>query len=173
MAKNIEVSDEMYEFLINLSNELNTQDNRCTATPYFFQIQHKKERTTAEGCGETVWVLDGEIHLRTDEDIKKAVFKYKEWDLKNEEDKKKFDELHEYEIEEILENKYQKFDVTTDYIYSNAFLTEKACKQHIEANSHHYTEPRDFLTYAFRNPELKKVFEFLSGLTQNSNNLTK
>lgn len=165
MAKNIEVTDEMYEFLMNLSNELNTQDHRCTATPYFFQIQEKKKIPTAEGCGETVWVCDGEIHLITDEDIKEAVFEYKEWDLESEEDKKKFDKLYECEIEEVLEINYQKFDVTTENVYTNAFLTEKACKQHIETNRHHYTKPQDFLTHAFRNPELEKVFEFLCGLT--------
>lgn len=165
MAKKIEVTDEMYGFLMNLSNELNAQDHRCTATPYFFQIQEKKEIPTAEGYGETVWVCDGEIHLRTDEDIKEAIFEYKEWDLKSKEDNEKFEALFEYDIEEILRNNYQKFDITTENSYSNAFLTEKACKEHIERNGYHYKNPQDFLTHAFRNPELEKVFEFLCGLT--------
>ena len=41
--KTINVSDEMYEFLINLSEEINKQDNRSTAMPYFFQIQTSEE----------------------------------------------------------------------------------------------------------------------------------
>ena len=163
--KTIKVTDDMYEFLMDLSKELNTQNHRCTATPYFFQIQETKEIPTAEGNGETVWVCDGEICLRTDEDIKAAVFEYKEWNLESEEDNKKFEELYEYEIEEILENNYNKYDITTENVYTNAFLTEKACKQHIKANSYHYKQPQYFLTHAFRNPELEKVFEFLCGLT--------
>lgn len=163
--KNIKVSDEMHKFLMDLSHELNTQDHRCTATPYFFQIQETKEIPTGDGLGESVWVCDGEIHLRTDEDIKEAIFEYKEWDFESEEDCKKFDDLHEYEIEEILENNYRKYDITTEDVYTNAFLTEKACKKHISANSHHYNQPQDFLTHAFRNPELEKLFEFLCGLT--------
>ena len=41
--KIIEIEDEMYEFLMNLSKELNTQDHRGTAMPYFFQIQTKEK----------------------------------------------------------------------------------------------------------------------------------
>lgn len=36
--KTIKINDEMYEFLMNLSKELNTQNHRATAMPYFFQI---------------------------------------------------------------------------------------------------------------------------------------
>jgi len=49
--RTIKVNDEMYEFLINLSKELNTQDHRCTAMPYFFQVQTKEQVPAADGCG--------------------------------------------------------------------------------------------------------------------------
>lgn len=87
--KTIEVTDEMYKFLEELSTELNTQNHRCTAMPYFFQVQTK-----------------------------------------------------------------------------NAFLTEKACKEHIKLNKHHYNEPADYLMHAFRNPELEKLMEFICGITK-------
>jgi hypothetical protein len=41
----------------------------------------------------------------------------------------------------------------------------KACKKHIECNSHHYNEPVDYLSYASRNPELEMVQKFIMGLT--------
>ena len=163
--KTIEVNDEMYEFLMNLSKELNTQDHRCTATPYFFQIQGKREVAAPDGCGDVVWICDGEVCLRDDEDIKKAVFEYKVWDLDNESDNDNYNSLSDFDIEEILENNYRKANVIIENVYKNAFLTEKACKEHIRLNNYHYSDPQDFLTHAFRNPELEKVFEFLCGLT--------
>jgi len=163
--KTIELSDEMYEQLMVLSKDLNTQDHRATAMPYFFQIQETIEIPTSEGCGEEVWVCDGSICLRTDDDIKNAVFEYKDWNLESKSDNKKFDDLDSYDIDKILEENYQKHSVTTMEKYNNAFLTEKACKEHIRLNDYHYSTPRDYLTHAFRNPELELVLKFLMELS--------
>lgn len=163
--KIIQVSDEMYKFLMDLSTELNNQDHRCTAMPYFYQIQERKEIPTGEGMGEEVWVCDGEICLRTEADIKKAIFEYKGWEIESNTDNEKYKALLSYEQDEILENNYRKCCVTSDLTYKNAFLTEKACKKHIKLNNYHYTNPSDFLNHAFRNPELEQVMEFICNLT--------
>jgi len=162
--KTIKVADKMYEFLMALSVELNLQDHRATAMPYFFQVQHEKEIGVPSGCGVEGWHCDGTV-LITEEDIKEAVFEYKEWELGDPNHEVMFEELDDYEIEEVMEKNYHKVDVATEKVYDNAFLTEKACKQHIAANKHHYSSPQDFLTHAFRNPELEKVMEFLCGIT--------
>ena len=39
--KTIEISDEMYEALVEISTNMKNQDNRCTASPYFYQVQYK------------------------------------------------------------------------------------------------------------------------------------
>lgn len=88
--KTIQVSDEIYDFLMNLSKEIKTQDNRATRMPYFYQVQEDREVGVPDGCGEEVWVLDGEVCLRTDEDIRKAVFEWKEWDIDNKSDNVKY-----------------------------------------------------------------------------------
>ena len=49
--KTINVSDEMYEALIEISTNMKNQDNRCTASPYFYQVRCKKEVAAYEGCG--------------------------------------------------------------------------------------------------------------------------
>lgn len=163
--KTIQVSDEMYKFLEDLSKELNTQDHRGTAMPYFFQIQTTEEVPAAEDCGVKVWVQDGSIALRTDEDIKEAVFEYKEWDLDSEVDQRAYSELLSFEIDNILNKNYREVWVDEEKKYQNAFLTEKACKEHIRLNNYHYSNPVDYLSYAYRNPELEKVMEFLCGIT--------
>lgn len=162
----IEVTDEMYEFLMDLSKELNSQDHRCTAMPYFFQVQTDEKAIGADGIDESyeVWVGNDTI-LRDEEDIKQAVFELRDWDGDNVVHEQLYSKLDEYEIEDILEEEYTKHFERDVQVYKNAFLTAKACKKHIEANRHHYNNPQDYLTHAFRNPELEKVFEFLCSLS--------
>lgn len=76
--KTIEVSIEVYNFLMNLSKEIREQDNRGTRIPYYYQVQEEKEIAVPDGCGEEVWVCDGNVCLRTEEDIRDAVFEWKE-----------------------------------------------------------------------------------------------
>lgn len=163
--KTIEVTDEMYEFLMNLSKELNTQNHRATQMPYFFQIQTKEEVATAEGCGIEAWYYDGS-KIETDEEIKETIFEYNEWDNDSKEDNDAYNNLDDYEIEELLEGMgFHKVNYELSEKYENAFLTEKACREHIKANKHHYREPVDYLSYSFRNPELEMVFQFLCELS--------
>ena len=163
--KTIKVNDEMYEFLMNLSEELNTQNHRCTAMPYFFQIQTKEEVAAAEGCGIEAWYYDGS-KIETDEDIRETIFEYKEWDNDSKEDNELYNNLDGGEIEELLEDMgFYKINYELSDKYENAFLTEKACREHIRLNDYHYREPIDYLSFAFRNPELEMVLQFLCELS--------
>ena len=162
--KSIEVTDEMYDFLINLSNELNSQNNRGTASPYFYQIQTQDEILVPEGCGTEFYIDDDGNRYETDDELNDLISEVLEIPIEEVlgMDKGKKGNL-------ILEN-LDELDlriVNLDYKdkYENAFLTEKACKEHINTNSYHYNEPVDYLSYSFRNPELEKVLEFLKELS--------
>lgn len=140
----IEVTDEQYEFLKNLKHEMETQDNRGTAQPYFYQIK-RKERIYGEELQQsdgTVWVNGLERNELTEE----------EYEIEKKEEG--FDESDWTELQ------YQEF--TT---YTNVFLTEKACEEHIQSNKHHYLdEPVSHLSYvdhAWRNPEMEKLYEII------------
>ena len=158
--KQIEVSDEMYQKLIDLATEMTTQDMRCTAMPHLFQIKTREQVAAPEGNGTEAWHYEGSL-IETDEEIEEAVNQYKEWD----EHTTKFNSLEDYEVEEILEAAGYN-QVWYDYQdkYQNAFLTAKACKEHIEANHYHYSEPVDYLNHCWRNPEMDLVSDFLCGL---------
>lgn len=164
--KTIQVSDEIYDFLLNLSNEIKTQDNRATRKPYFYQVQEDKEIAVPDGCGEEVWVMDGEVCLRTEEEIKEAVFEYKGWDLEREEDSLSYDKLIPSDIEGVLEENYRKVNVDITHSYSNCFLTEKACRKHIEINRHNLTNPKTYLFHAYRNREMDMLFKFLNEIKE-------
>jgi len=177
--KTIQINDEMYDFLMELSKEINTQDNRCTAMPYFFQIQTKEQVAAYEGCGDEIWI-DGECEreLKTTEEINDHIIEYMveneesfiENNLSEDEAKKQAKEIVEkmtdYDKDEWLENhEFRKINVTQVNKYENSFLTAKTCEEHIRKNHYHYREPRSYLQHAFRNYELEMVYKFLCGLT--------
>jgi len=159
--KKIQVTDEMHDFLINISKELNTQSHRGTAMPYFFQVQTKKRIAVPEGNGIEAWHCDGSL-IESDEEIKDAVNEYKDWDEHNTE----FNHLQDYEIESILEKAgYRKVNYDYEEVLENAFLTSKACDEYIKKNSHNLSDPVNYLSHAFRNPEMEMVEKFLCELT--------
>ena len=157
---------EDVKFLKELKHELNTQDNRATANPRFYQIQHEKFGASFDGDGNYFEaVRDGEslgIYAYDDEGLEEL----KDVLLAD------YDEEYSEDVEEINSLKLEKLDNDSldlkcyggdyEHVYVNAFLTERACKKHIEANRHHYRNPVDYLSYGFRNPELEKVLEILS-----------
>jgi hypothetical protein len=157
---------EDVKFLKELKHELNTQDNRITANPRFYQIQHNRFVASCDGYGNYFEaVRDGEslgIYTYDDEGLEEL----KDVLLAD------YDEEYSEDVEEINSLKLEKLDNDSlnlkcyggdyEHVYVNAFLTERACKEHIEANRHHYENPVDYLSYGFRNPELEKVLEILS-----------
>lgn len=161
--KTIEVEDEMYDFLMNLSKELNTQDHRSTAMPYFYQIEDEEEISVGAGQGTEGWYCDGTV-ITSDEDIKEAIFEYQDWEMGNQKHEKLFTKMDCLDRENILEENYRKVYISTQKVLYNAFLTEKACKHHIATNLHHYRKPVDYLSYASRNTELETLLKFLCQL---------
>lgn len=161
--KNIQVSDEMYEFLTNLSKELNTQYHRGTRMPYIFQVQTQEQVAVPEGCGTVGWHYDGTL-LKDDEDIMNAVIEFKEWSVEYSE--KHYCELEDREIEDTLEKAgYTKVNYDYKSNLENAFLTSKACDEHIKANKHNLKQPVNYLSGCYRNPELETLMQFLCELT--------
>lgn len=176
--KQIEVTDEMYEALIEISTNMNNQDSRCTASPYFYQVQCKKEVAAYEGCGDIIWhhPYSSET-LRTDEDIKEYIlnelFENDEefGDFSDEEAQKmsieKYNLMDKYDIQDYLENKdWNKYDVQEESVYENMFFTEKACEEHIRINKHNMNKPQSYVQHAYRNPELELIVKFLKGLSK-------
>ena len=158
-------ADEI-KFLINLKHELNTQSSRMTANPRIYQVRHEKFKADvneegnyfeAEYEGEVLgifeWTQEGV------EELKSILREYTDDD--NIETLK---EIGNISLEDLENRNIGLSCVNGDfeYVYSNAFLTEKACREHIECNRYHYRNPIDYLNYAFRNPELEKVLEILS-----------
>lgn len=158
--KTIEITDEMYVKLIELATEMTTQDHRCTAQPYIFQIREIEQVPAADGNGNMAWFYDGAM-LEDADEIIDALFEYYE----ENKSKKYLKSLQSWEMEDLMEEAgYRKIWYENKEVFKNAFLTAKGCKDHIERNGYHYNQPTDYLSHAFRNPEIELVSKFLCGL---------
>jgi CRISPR/Cas system-associated exonuclease Cas4 (RecB family) len=189
--KTIEISDELFEKLKYLSNEIKTQDNRGTASPYFFQISTEKFIPTDDSIDfdKVTWYNYGqEKELESDYESQIQYLKEEITDLDTntiqecdgfsddndfgnldndctEEDvelllRKYIDEDN---IETVLENiGFHKFYLQKIQILENVFLTEKSIRTHIENNVYHYANPKTYVSYAYRNPDMETIFEFLN-----------
>lgn len=148
--KTIEVTDEMYNSLMELSKEMTSQDMRCTQMPHMFQIQTDEEIQVPEGEGKEKFLYAGEILDK--EDLTSL------W-------KEVQDDYDGYQ--EFIDHNHI-IDIYTDIVkkYQNTFLTARACQKHIDANDYHYNKPVVYLNHAWRNPEMELVSKFLCELSK-------
>lgn len=162
------ISDELYKKLKYLSNEIKTQDNRGTASPYFYQVMEKKtDSCWEENSDKVIWFhINGKYEVENVFDEMVTFLKENGKDCLNGwEDaisQWNLDEIDEYDLENMFEYLgFYKVPIKTVYKFSNAFLTEKSILQHIESNKHQYENPTSYLQYGYRNPDLETIFEFL------------
>ena len=154
--KTIEITDEMYNALMEISKELNTQNHRCTAMPYMIQLSEKKKVAAYEGCGETYWFGNEGEKLYTEDDENEVIKEHLQEKYGTDES---FEELEDYEKESILEDlEYRKLEVTQEDELSNFFFTDKGLRDYYG---------KDVNTYmtGVTNPELKTVMTFLCELS--------
>lgn len=171
--KTIEVSDEMYDKLMELANEMTTQDPRATRMPHMFQIRSRKKVYDWGLNGDVnIWIGGSESEIETFDDLIDYMKMYsydipenlKElWDGETIE----YKDNDYYDIDDFIEEiclDLRKCSYSWEYIYDNHFLTAKACQEHIDKNDYHYNQPVTYLNHAWRNPEMELVSEFLCGL---------
>jgi len=171
--KTIEVSDEMYDKLIELANEMTTQDMRGTKMPHMFQIRDWKKVYDAElngniiiwldrGNGIEVETIDSLIEYLTDDEAEFDEVQIREmwesWQGRGyNDDLKDWLEEHVPALEE--------YSYSLEPEYTNCFLTAKAAQEHLDRNHYHYHKKADvYLNHAWRNPEADMVTTFLCGL---------
>lgn len=149
----INLSEEEYQFLKELAHELRTQDNRMTASPYFYTIVTYRLYPALEdtGCGPTQFTDTGDgdaFTANTRAEVEKVITEAYAPDPVPE---GRFDEILEYGTHMVQEN-------------HNVFLTEKACNQYLEKNSHKLcsrSKPQSYVDYADRNPEMARLLDIL------------
>lgn len=165
--KTIEVSDEMYAQLMEISKEMNNQDHMATRMPYLWQVQETKQIPTCDGCGTPIWVDELGGTLTTENEIWEAMINNLVEDGFLNEEAIRLTRLGWSEdkcVEWLEEHEWRRVEVANVNFLSNGFLTLKACKEHIRINSHNLHNPSPYLSHAFRNPEMELVSKFLCEL---------
>lgn len=165
IMKTIEVTDEMYDFLISTSNKMKEQDNRITASPYIFQVQETRMIPTFEGGSDKTvwWSSEYEIELRTDEEIRSFLYDYTE-ETEDNIDTLSSDGLNDF-ISEYKD--FKLFYETENRTLSNVFFTEDSCEEHIKINGHNLHRPRSYVSHCYRNKEIETIQNFILSLTDN------
>jgi len=130
------VTPPLKEQIAALIREINAQDNRATASPYYFVVQSKR---WVEGDGE-----DGKEVIHSD-----GLFTLEEWQAQGpDSSRESWEKLNPFWVYALWEDK-------------GVFLTEKAALLFIRANRHHLTEPRTYVKHFWRNSQMETVMRAL------------
>jgi hypothetical protein len=153
----IDISDSDLKFLRELSHEIKTQNNHCTAHPYYYVVRTWRDFVAPAGFGDRQVLVDwngGDPQTFADE--KHARKYYRDLELTDEESAKRLEKLEQYGMYELPQ-------------YENVFFTQKGYEEHMRLNGHNYRPPysRDpgfFVMHAFRNPEIKTLLDIVHKL---------
>jgi len=149
------------ERAIELMNEINSQDNLMTASPFYYVVQVNKahyvrDENDAEAESTVVWRREEEwLDIEEVRECYAAVF-----DLDD-------DEVEDYDAKHWADNEgYEKFFMYykyVDYKDTGNFLTRKSCQRFIDSNNHHVgVESRPYIRHFWRNPDMWLVHEILA-----------
>ena len=179
--KNV-LTQKQQDFVLALSTEIKTQDNLATSSPYVIINTQNRVRMGPECWADDYYLsLDFETKIYNNDELIEYTLKeypaFTEW---LEDNLEELSDVPKLDIDDGLKrviSEYQDFcnDHDIDIVYYeeeqeaskndiNVFFTHKAYKEHIEANSHHYNEPKSYLKHLFRNPEMEGVLDVVHTL---------
>ena len=175
----IDITQEEYEFLKDLKNELNSQTTDGNAQPVFWGVEE-----TVEECRGGDGEYGGDPYIAYDDgkwSVEEAVEAVEEaFEDEPEEydddvraawkdvDKSCAEDICEFMTEELgWGNIYSVVyveEVQRVTPYTGAFLTKRACKNYIEKYGYNHNKPHTYAMTAYRNFELQKLIKILSNL---------
>lgn len=176
---NIEISQEDYEFLKDLQNELKTQENDGNADPVFWGVEETVEECRG-GDGEYggnpyityddgKWSLEEAIKEVEDELKNNTEYSdewlHQEWE---EVDKSCAEDVCEFMTDmlrwEGIYGVVYVEDVKRVTPFTGAFITKRACKEYIKKYGYNHNDPHTYAMTAYRNFELGRLINILKSL---------
>jgi len=162
----IELPDHVVEFMQRLASEIEGQDNRATASPYFYVVSGKREVVAPAGHG------DNESHYYNAEWGEGHTLE--EWkEILNEYDEENGTAT---DLDAFIKG-CEEFGLHDVVVEENVFLTEKGCLEHMRLNGHNYRCLKDvlekgYVKHAFRNPEMDGLHEAIMAFAKVGENAT-
>ena len=149
----VEIGRNLKSEIRDLIEEINRQDNRATAHPYYFAVQELEWMPDPEGYA---WGSEQrEVGVLDDRCYDKESFREILNDLREEDEC----DLRDEEFEEIWERDKQM--QTGMWITKGIFLTEIEANKFIQANAHNLGKTRTYVEHFYRNSQMELVFEAL------------
>lgn len=169
------LTQQQIDFIIDLSNDMRTQDTRCTAQPYGLILTEEVIEVRGKDHATNCAVHWNENEYINFSDFVDAVAEYYEFD---EDHPKWVDEINTCqclpELEDALDNYRYDSNIPTVYWYertrsatlmnTNFFLTDKGYEAHLQKNRHNLTNPESFGIHLRRNDEMAQVIEIIHAL---------
>ena len=147
MKTQVTLTQESADFLRELANKMKTQDNRCTAKPYFYTVRSLKDVAVPDGDGDGVSYFDNTgCCSMTEQEMKDYC-------------RERGEDFDDYVAKHCV-----RYGTKEDYEDENVFLTEAGYEQHMELNGHNYRHLKrsfSYLHHAFRNPEMESLWKAL------------
>jgi len=167
--KTIEVTDEMYDSLIGLAKEMISQNPRGIKMPHLFQIRDWKRMWDDNLNGDVYAFIINDGDFNVIETLEEFRDYLKSEGIEEPDDLlEMWDDLTTYDLNDWINATLPNLKRTSyswEPVYKNAFLTEKAAREHLAANDYHYHKDADvYLNHAWRNPEAELVSKFLMKL---------
>ncbi len=173
----MDIDKDALRWLRYFIKELNSQDNRITASPYYYTLRCPKQVFGVDkgNSEDFIWVDDAAEEIHAPEEVAVEVLQ----ELGMEDCKRAYGGMvPEGDIpekaEEVTdmwliiaaeEGDWTKRWYRNEHEFKGVFFTEKAIFKHLEENKHRYPEGTDtYLEHAWRNPELKQLFENIGKL---------
>lgn len=165
----IELSYEDYNFLLELQQELTTQDNDGNADPVYWGVMERKLEPVPDGCGD-VYILMGDGVCMTLEDacqfVKENIDEY--------DDNLKI--LWEGTVKDVITDVFEfihdDMGIKSAQIvnmeersflsqWTGAFITKRACRNYIRNFGYNHSKPHTYAMTAYRNFELQRLLNIL------------
>jgi hypothetical protein len=139
----------MKDKILEIANNILTQDNRITDQPIFIVERLRKDYGYDSGWADDyVWCNTADSEECIDEDDE-------QYETLNE----------QYDLGEIDRGWYKCY-YKTRWEYVTACFTEQGCKDHITANGHNLGKTRIYADGSYRNFEFRDIRNYLLSLIQ-------
>lgn len=175
--------NEDIQFLKDLQNELNTQENDGQAGPRFWVIMNYKWEVTAEGHEDRVVLYDCHAceTMELDEYVEEIVDGERKKDFEAE-DVEELKDIHEWSSSSDVFDWIEEYDDESRYfpIYeqevsfiapNTMFLTKEEAKRHLKLNHYHYSsKAHTYAMTAWRAPKVERLINILESFDWDSFN---
>ena len=143
-------------YILALSQQLHTQDNRCTDNPIFQVRDVKQVPCLPEHADDTHW-WDPEGSAVLDKDLIDQLEEEGKWTSYN---------SVVLELEDAqLSGTYTRTHTKTLRQVVATFMTQQAADAWVKANEHRHNALEIYIDSGFRNPEWQAIRDFLMSLT--------